>query len=342
MFVHWKNRKLLPSNDRSDHECLHDGPDRWSWTPIVAESVWTPAGSRRQTVLRPSPVIRSCCVQDPFVRVGWWNATADALERAITEGLSLDIEFVMSKLAERVPVPTDEDLLVHDYWPDETPWWRWYGHDASNQRAEIQRWARRLAVEQLRPGDVDWEDAVSAWRRADEAFERGDWNEYVRHEKEGLESIGRAIPKALRRPAPYDICVDAWLGTFQEHVRRLDERRARREEEEARRRTEEERRRQREAEEERRRVADEQRWSSRRSHSSGTRSVVDRMNNGDRGDWAEFLGVPFPCTREELKRAYWAAVRRHHPDHGGDTETMKAVNIAKRLLEKELSWQWAG
>lgn len=41
MFVYWKTRKLLTYNDRSDTECLHNGPDRQSWTPIVANSVWT-------------------------------------------------------------------------------------------------------------------------------------------------------------------------------------------------------------------------------------------------------------------------------------------------------------
>ena len=73
--------------------------------------------SRRRTVFRPSPAIRSCCTQDSFVRVVWWNTTAATLERTMNERLGVDIELAMSKLAERVPLRTDEDLLIHDFWP---------------------------------------------------------------------------------------------------------------------------------------------------------------------------------------------------------------------------------
>jgi hypothetical protein len=338
MFVYWKRRELQPRNDRSDVECLHVGPGRWSWTPIVAESVWTPAGSRRRTVLRPSPAIRSCCRQDPIVRVRWWDATADILGAA----KNIDLERVISELAEWVPLPTQEEELIYRYWPHDRPWRHRRGGEAADHRAQLARTARRLAIDQLRPGDLEWEDALTAWHCADAAFERGDWAEYVRQEKEGLEFIGRAIAKAQKRAPGGAICVDAWLEAFQEHVRRLDDRRARREEEQVRRRAEEDRRRQRAAEEERRRAADEeQRRSSTRIHySSRTQSVAERMNNGSPVDWAELLGVPFPCTPEELKRAHREAARRHHPDVGGDTEMMKAVNIAKERIEKQLEWYW--
>lgn len=343
MFVCWKSRKLQPHNDRSDAECVHDGPDRWSWTPIVAESVWTPAGSRRRTVLRPSPTIRSCCIQDAFVRVEWWNATAAKLELAMNERLGINLELIMSKLAERVPVPTDEDLLIHDFWPADTSWWHSYGYEAASHREDVARIARRLAVDQLRPGDGDWADALDAWQQAETAYVRGAWDEYVHWETAGLNSVGQAISKARTRTTTATASEHEWLRAFQEHVRRLDERRARREDEARRRSEEERRRREREAAEERRRAADEAR---RRSHartrpSAGPRSIVDRMNNGSPRDWAELLGLTYPCTREVLKRAYRDAVMRHHPDRSGDTETMKAVNIAKDRLERELQWYWA-
>ncbi len=35
-----------------------------------------------------------------------------------------------------------------------------------------------------------------------------------------------------------------------------------------------------------------------------------------------------PCsTEEELKKRYWQLARKHHPDVGGDTETMAAINV---------------
>lgn len=274
---------------------------------------------------------------DPIVRVRWWNATADILSTA----KGIDLERVMNQLAERVPLPTPEEEIVFDYWPHQSPWIGWPVEQAAAQRASVARTARRLAVDHLRPGDVDWEDAVSAWHTADAAFERGDWEAYVRYEREGLDFIGRAIPKARKRPAPANICADAWLESFQAHVRRLDERRAQREVEQARRRAEEDRRRRQQADEERRQAADEKRRRARGTRSStGTRSVVDRMNNGSPMDWAGLLGVGFPCTRHELKRAHREAVRKHHPDLGGDAEMMKAVNIAKEMLDGILEPIW--
>jgi len=36
--------------------------------------------------------------------------------------------------------------------------------------------------------------------------------------------------------------------------------------------------------------------------------------------------VPLPTTLEELKRVYHALAFKHHPDRGGDTATMQAIN----------------
>lgn len=65
------------------------------------------------------------------------------------------------------------------------------------------------------------------------------------------------------------------------------------------------------------------------------------MNKGSPKDRAALFGLTYPCTREELKRAHREASLRHHPDRSGDPEMMKAVNIAKDLLEAELTWYWA-
>jgi curved DNA-binding protein CbpA len=64
------------------------------------------------------------------------------------------------------------------------------------------------------------------------------------------------------------------------------------------------------------------------------------MNNGSPKDWAVLLGVTLACSREALKRAHHDAALRHHPDRGGDSEVMKAANIAKARLEEVLEPLW--
>lgn len=41
-------------------------------------------------------------------------------------------------------------------------------------------------------------------------------------------------------------------------------------------------------------------------------------------------------TIEELKKAYFKAAMENHPDHGGDLETMKAINNMYAELQKKL------
>lgn len=46
---------------------------------------------------------------------------------------------------------------------------------------------------------------------------------------------------------------------------------------------------------------------------------------------------PQQATAEALKKAYRDAVKKYHPDHGGDTEIMKLVNAAHDVL-KGMKW----
>ena len=46
--------------------------------------------------------------------------------------------------------------------------------------------------------------------------------------------------------------------------------------------------------------------------------------------------IPLPETLEELKSMYRQLAMTHHPDRGGDTETMKAINAEYDLLFAEL------
>lgn len=331
MFVEWKKMRLGAWNDRKDPECVHNGEGRWTWTPLVMESYAAPSGPRRRTVLRPGPELRSCCMDDPVVRVRWWNAIADALLAA--DGI--DRNAVVSELIKRVPLPTQEEEALVMQWPHDAPWRQQRRIDvAAAHRRRVAREVLRLVLDELHHGPSDWENALTAWDKAETAYARGSWTTYEDLEMEGLDLAGRAIAKVRGHSPQAEVGV--WLDAFNEHVRRLVERRARREEDEARRRrTEEERRCRADADEAQRRA------HRRSGASTEPRSAVDRINDGFVTDWAALLGVTFPCTHEALKRAHRDAALRHHPDLGGDPEMMKAVNIAKTRLEAELTRYWA-
>jgi DnaJ domain len=46
----------------------------------------------------------------------------------------------------------------------------------------------------------------------------------------------------------------------------------------------------------------------------------------------ETLGVDAAATQAEVRAAYRAAARNHHPDAGGDPDRMRAVNVAWAVL----------
>jgi curved DNA-binding protein CbpA len=53
------------------------------------------------------------------------------------------------------------------------------------------------------------------------------------------------------------------------------------------------------------------------------------------------LGVPRDATTPQIKRAFRAAAKRHHPDRGGDAEEMGRIMEAYRLLsspERRQEW----
>lgn len=56
--------------------------------------------------------------------------------------------------------------------------------------------------------------------------------------------------------------------------------------------------------------------------------------------WWEILGVRRDATWAEISDAYRALARLHHPDNGGDTESMKRINAAYVEARSERGRQW--
>lgn len=46
------------------------------------------------------------------------------------------------------------------------------------------------------------------------------------------------------------------------------------------------------------------------------------------------LGLSPSATWEEVEKAYRRKAKIHHPDHGGDEDTMRALNEAYTLIKK--------
>lgn len=44
--------------------------------------------------------------------------------------------------------------------------------------------------------------------------------------------------------------------------------------------------------------------------------------------WANVLGVKYPCTWEEVRQAYAKLVKEAHPDHGGSMESFVRIRAA--------------
>jgi hypothetical protein len=51
---------------------------------------------------------------------------------------------------------------------------------------------------------------------------------------------------------------------------------------------------------------------------------------------AQLLGVPFPCTLEDVNKAYRTKAQTTHPDHGGDAAQFREITAARDTLRKHL------
>lgn len=54
----------------------------------------------------------------------------------------------------------------------------------------------------------------------------------------------------------------------------------------------------------------------------------------------ETLEIPVTATKEEIKKAYLEACKKHHPDRGGDKEKFKQIQDAYNSIGGEITGEW--
>lgn len=98
--------------------CEHRGTGRVAWTPLLMHSERV-GGKPRQKLLRRLPTIRTCCIEDRFIRAAWWHDINQwfrfAEENIGWNGLegqfiARDKRTILEKLREMVPAPTAAGL----------------------------------------------------------------------------------------------------------------------------------------------------------------------------------------------------------------------------------------
>jgi hypothetical protein len=86
--------KVGPSSDDPAWKplwCEHRGSGRIAWTPLLMHSERV-GGQPRQKLLHRLPMIRSCCIEDRFIRAAWWHAVQWWLEFCAENDGSLEIQ----------------------------------------------------------------------------------------------------------------------------------------------------------------------------------------------------------------------------------------------------------
>jgi hypothetical protein len=58
------------------------------------------------------------------------------------------------------------------------------------------------------------------------------------------------------------------------------------------------------------------------------------VRSGDMDMCFRLMGLSPTATMEEVERAYRQKAKKHHPDHGGDDDTMRALNEAYQRIRK--------
>ena len=82
-------------------------------------------------------------------------------------------------------------------------------------------------------------------------------------------------------------------------------------------------------------------WSQwARTHETDVQRLLDDFWRGQTGEQGEvraaleLFGLKTPVAHGQIKKRYRELVSRHHPDRGGDTERLQAINAALLILER--------
>jgi hypothetical protein len=137
----------LPAWQRDPLFCRHTGPGRVTWTPLLMHAERDNA-KPRQKLLRRFHSIRSCCIDDPFMRAAWWHSIeewAETVHDMTGHAESLyffrDRKAVLAKLREVVPPATKAGAALFTVYREE--------REAANRRAwQEHQDARRRQEEQ--------------------------------------------------------------------------------------------------------------------------------------------------------------------------------------------------
>jgi hypothetical protein len=82
--------------------------------------------------------------------------------------------------------------------------------------------------------------------------------------------------------------------------------------------------------------AEERRRNERAHRERERKERTEREREQRRGAYSsphDILGVPFGSSKSEVRAAWVRLCRTHHPDRGGDIETMKRINNAWNQLK---------
>jgi hypothetical protein len=159
----------LPAWQRDPLFCRHTGPGRVTWTPLLMHAERRD-GRPCQKLLHRFPAIRTCCINDPFLRAAWWHSIkewAETVQVMICDEESLyyfrDRKAVFAKLREVVPPATKAGAALFTAYREEREAANrreWQEHQDARRRQEEQEKQEHQEQERRRQENF-WRQAAA-------------------------------------------------------------------------------------------------------------------------------------------------------------------------------------